>query len=119
VYIIIAGGGEVGYYLARMLLSEKHEILVIEKDRKRCDLISEDMGDIVVRGDACEARTLEEVGTGRADMLIAVTSDDEDNLVTCQVAKHKFHVRHTVARIKNPRQETVRQTRHRCHRVQH
>lgn len=106
-YIIIAGGGEVGYYLARMLLSEKHEILVIEKDRKRCDLISEDMGDIVVRGDACEARTLEEVGTGRADMLIAVTSDDEDNLVTCQVAKHKFHVRHTVARIKNPRHKKL------------
>jgi trk system potassium uptake protein TrkA len=103
VYIIISGGGEVGYYLARILLAEGHEILVIEKDWKRCELISEDMGDVVLRGDSCEARTLEEVGTGRADMIIAVTGDDEDNLVTCQVAKHKFDVPHTIARIKNPR----------------
>jgi len=102
-YIIISGGGEVGYYLARILLSEGHEILVIEKDWKRCELISEDMGDVVLRGDSCEARTLEEVGTGRADMLIAVTGDDEDNLVACQVAKHKFNVPHTIARVKNPR----------------
>jgi len=102
-YIIISGGGEVGYYLARILLAEGHEILVIESDRKRCELISEDMGDVVLRGDGCEARTLEEVGTGRADMLIAVTGDDDDNLVACQVAKHKFNVPHTIARIKNPR----------------
>ena len=102
-YIIVSGGGEVGYYLARILMAEGHEILVIEKDWKRCELISEDMGDVVLRGDSCEARTLEEVGTGRADMIIAVTGDDEDNLVTCQVAKHKFDVPHTIARIKNPR----------------
>ena len=102
-YIIIAGGGEVGYYLARVLLEEGHEILVIESDAKKCDLISEDMGDVVLRGDSCEARTLEEVGAARADMLIAVTGDDDDNLVTCQVAKHKFNVPHTVARIKNPK----------------
>lgn len=106
-YIIVAGGGEVGYYLARMLLSDKHEILVIEKDRRRCELISEDMGDVVIHGDSCEARTLEEVGTARADMLIAVTGDDEDNLVACQVAKHKFKVPHTIARIKNPRHKKL------------
>ena len=105
--IIVVGGGEVGYYLARMLLSEKHEILVIEKDPKRCELIAEDLGDVVVRGDACEARVLEEVGTGRADMLIAVTSDDEDNLVACQVAKYRFHVAHTIARVKNPRHKKL------------
>ncbi len=104
-YIIIAGGGEVGYYLARILLAEGHEILVIEKDWRKCELISEDMGDVVLRGDSCEARTLEEVGTGRADMLIAVTGDDEDNLVACQVARHKFNVPRTIARIKNPRRK--------------
>jgi len=101
-YIIISGGGEVGYYLAKMLLADDHEILVLEKDWRRCELISEDLGDVVMRGDACEACTLEEVGTARADMLIAVTGDDEDNLVACQVAKHKFNVPHTIARIKNP-----------------
>jgi len=107
VYIIISGGGEVGYYLARVLLSEGHEILVVEKDGKRCDLISEDMGEVVLRGDCCEARTMEEVGASRADMLIAVTGDDDDNLVVCQVAKHKFNVPHTIARIKNPRRRPL------------
>ncbi len=102
-YIIVSGGGEVGYYLAKMLLADDHEILLLEKDWGRCELISEDLGDVVMRGDGCEARTLEEVGTARADMLIAVTGDDEDNLVACQVAKHKFNVPHTVARLKNPR----------------
>lgn len=102
-YIVISGGGEVGYYLSRILVSEGHEILVIEKDWSRCELIAEELGDVVVRGDGCEARTLEEVGTGRADMLIAVTGDDEDNLVSCQVAKHRFNVPRTVARLKNPR----------------
>ena len=106
-YFIIAGGGEVGYYLARMLLADGHEILVIEKDRRRCELISEEMGDVVIRGDACEARTLEEMGTARADMLIAVTGDDEDNLVACQLAKHKFNVSRTIARINNPKNETI------------
>ncbi len=106
-YIIIAGGGEVGYYLSRILLRDGHEILVIECDARKCDMISEDMGDVVLRGDSCEARTLEEVGAARADMLIAVTGDDDDNLVTCQVAKHKFNVPHTIARIKNPRRKAL------------
>ncbi len=106
-YIIIAGGGEVGYHLARILLRDGHEVLVIEKEHRRTELISEDLGNVVVRGDSCEARTLEEVGTSRADMLIAVTGDDEDNLVACQVAKHKFNVPHTIACIKNPRHKLL------------
>ena len=106
-YIIVAGGGEVGFYLARILLKDGHEILVIEKDAGQCDLISENIGDVVLRGDGCEARTLEEVGAARADMLIAVTGDDDDNLVACQVAKHRFHVPHTIARIKNPKRRAL------------
>lgn len=106
-YIIVAGGGEVGYYLARILVGEGHEVLVIEQDRRRCELISEELGDVAVRGDGCEARTLEEVGTSRADMLIAVTGDDEDNLVSCQVAKHRFNVPRTIARLKNPRHNVL------------
>jgi len=107
VYIVIIGGGEVGYYLARVLLGEGHEVLILESENRRTSLITEELGDVVVRGDGCEARTLEEVGTGRADMLIAVTGDDEDNLVACQVAKHRFHVRKTIARIKNPMHEPL------------
>ncbi|MBA7707505.1 Trk system potassium uptake protein TrkA [subsurface metagenome] len=65
------------------------------------------MGSVCVRGDGCETATLNEAGTGRADMFIAVTGDDEDNLVSCQVAKHKFNVPFTIARIRNPNNETI------------
>jgi len=104
-YIILVGGGEAGYYIARNLLNSGHEVLVIESDVNRCTIISDNLGNIVVRGDGCEATTLEEVGTNRADILIGVTGDDEDNLVTCQVAKHKFNVPRTIARLKNPKHE--------------
>ena len=106
-YIIVVGGGQVGYYLAKILLDDGHEVLVLEQDASRCCAIDEELGSIVVHGDGCEAAVLEDVGTGRADMFIAVTGDDEDNLVACQVAKHKFNVPRTIARIKNPRNETI------------
>jgi len=106
-YIIIAGGGRVGYYLTKALLSEGHEVLVIEKSAVVYETFVEEMGSICVRGDGCEVTTLEEVGTGRADMLVAVTGDDEDNLVACQVAKHKFNVPRTIARLRNPRRELL------------
>ena len=109
-YIIIVGGGRVGYYLAKALLDEGHEVLIIEKNATFCETINEEMGSVCVRGDGCEAATLEEVGTGRADMLIAVTGDDEDNLVACQVAKYKFNVPRTIARIRNPQNEAIFKT---------
>jgi len=106
-YIIIIGGGKVGYHLARALLDEGHEILVLEKNADKVDLICSELGSVCVRGDGCETTTLDEAGTSRADMLIAVTGDDEDNLVACQVAKHKFNVPRTIARISNPRNEVI------------
>ena len=106
-YIIIIGGGRVGYYLTKALLDENHEVLIIEKNAALCTTIKEEMGSICLQGDGCEAATLEEVGTGRADMFVAVTGDDEDNLVACQVAKHKFNVPCTIARIRNPQNEAL------------
>jgi trk system potassium uptake protein TrkA len=106
-YIIVIGGGKVGYYLARTLLDEGHEIVVVEKDPVRTEFICNELGSVCVRGDGCEVATLTEVGTGRAEMFIAVTGDDEDNLVACQVAKHKFNVPRTVARINNPKNEAI------------
>jgi len=106
-YIIVIGGGKVGYYLAEALLGQGHEILVVEKDPARTQLIIDRLGSVCVRGDGCEVSTLTDAGTGRAEMFIAVTGDDEDNLVACQVAKHKFNVPRTVARINNPRNETI------------
>jgi len=101
-YIIVVGGGRLGYYLLKALLNEGHEVLLLEKDARICRNIIEEMGSVCYRGDGCEAATLAEVGTGRADMMVAVTGDDEDNLVACQVAKHKHNVPRTIARIRNP-----------------
>jgi trk system potassium uptake protein TrkA len=102
-YIIVVGGGRLGYYLLKALLNEGHEVLVLEKDARICKTITDELGSVCFRGDGCEAATLAEVGTGRADMFIAVTGDDEDNLVACQVAKHKHNVPRTIARLRNPR----------------
>jgi len=106
-YIIIIGGGKVGFYLAKALLNEGHEILVIERDAIRTEFINNELGSVAIRGDGSEVITLTEVGTGRANMFIAVTGDDDDNLVACQIAKHKFNVPRTIARISNPKNETI------------
>lgn len=106
-YAIVVGGGKVGYYLSRALLEEGHEVLIIEKDAKKCQRITEDLGSIVIQGDGCEVSTMMEAGFARADWLIAVTGDDEDNLVICQVGKLKFGAPRTIARINNPRNEAI------------
>ncbi len=106
-YIIIVGGGRLGYYLARTLLDEKHEVLIIEKDAATVQSIISDMGSVCIKGDGCETAVLAEAGTNRADIFISVTGDDEDNLVACQVAKYKFNVPRTISRIRNPKHEIL------------
>lgn len=102
-YIVVVGGGRIGYHLARSLLSEGHEVLVIEKDARKCERIGEELGSVTLRGDGCEVATLETAGVARADVLVAVTDHDEDNLVSCQVARHRFEVKRTIARVANPK----------------
>lgn len=106
-YIIIIGGGKVGYYLAKSLIYTDNEVLVIEKDAKKCATIAEELGSIVLQGDGCDPRVLKEAGMSRADVVVAVTGGDEVNLVACQIAKRYFNVPRTVARINNPKNETI------------
>ena len=101
-YVIVVGGGKVGYYLTKQLLSEGHEVLLLEKDRRRQAALAEQMGEVVVQGDGCEVRIMSEAGFGRADVIVAVTGDDEDNLVICQMAKRQFQAPRTVARVNDP-----------------
>ena len=101
-YVIIVGGGRVGYFLTKALLEEKHEVVLVEKEAAICDAINEELGSVCIRGDGSEVAILSDIGTNRADMLIAVTGEDEDNLVACQIAKHHFKVARTVARVTNP-----------------
>ena len=106
-YIIVAGGGMVGYYLTTALRAAGQEVTLIEKMRRRFDLLQEEFGDVAFLGDACEVRTLEQAGAARADLVAAVTGDDEDNLVICQMAKRKFKVKRVIARINNPKNEVT------------
>ena len=102
-YIIIAGAGKVGWNLARELIGEGHEVTLIESDRNRYLVVEEELEHSVQHGDASELWVLERAGIVRADMVVAVTGDDEDNMLICQVAKEKYLVEHTIARVNNPR----------------
>jgi len=106
-YAIIAGGGKVGFFLARELIEQGHEVLLIENIADRAEFIANELGNVVLRGNADEASTLAEAGAERSDVVIAVTGDDEDNLVICQVAKRRFGSRRTIARINDPRNEGI------------
>jgi len=106
-YIIIVGGGSVGYHLCKALLKEGHEVLVLDKDATKCENFEDELGSVCVRGDGCEVATLAEAGVSRAEVFIAATDEDEDNLVACQVAKHKFGVPRAIARVNNPENENI------------
>jgi trk system potassium uptake protein len=105
-YIIIAGAGKVGWNLARELLEKGHEVTVIEENRNRYQTVEQELEHSVQYGDASELWVLERAGISRADMVIAVTGDDEDNILICQVAREKYLVDRIIARVNNPRNRT-------------
>ena len=105
--LVVACGGKVGYYLTKSLLAQNYECLLLEKDEQRAQMLGDELGDAVMAGDACDPRVLERAGIGRAAVVIAVTGDDEDNLVICQVAKRRFKAARTIARINNPKNEGI------------
>ena len=106
-YIIVAGGGKVGYYLAKQLIADGHEVAIIEKNKQKVEAIAHDLGNIVVHGDASDSTAMLDAGMNRADIVTAVTGDDEDNLIICQIAKKKFAVKRAIARINNPKNEHI------------
>jgi trk system potassium uptake protein TrkA len=106
-YIIVVGGGKVGFYLSKTLLSEGYEVLLIERNHHKVDYFNEQLGAVAVGGDGAESAVLEKAGAGRADVVIAVTGEDEDNLVVCQMAKLAFNVGKTIARVNNPKNEPI------------
>jgi trk system potassium uptake protein TrkA len=106
-YIVVVGGGKVGYYLAKELLDAGHELVILEKNSSRARQIADELGSIVLNRDGCEGKHLAEAGANRASIVAAVTGDDEDNLVVCQMAKHHFDVPRTIARVNNPKNEQL------------
>ena len=106
-FVLVVGGGKVGYYLTKELVENGHEVVLMEKDRTRAAQIVDELGSIVVPHDGCEGKYLGQAGSNRADIVAAVTGDDEDNLVICQMAKHHFDVPKTIARVNNPKNEAL------------
>ncbi|MCM8771004.1 MAG: NAD-binding protein [Candidatus Omnitrophica bacterium] len=104
-YILIVGAGKVGHFLAKRLSEDKHTVALVEKDGSICEAVAKELDILVINGDGCDPHILEEAGIQKADVVAAVTGEDEDNLVICQLAKEKFGVHRTVGRVNDPRNE--------------
>lgn len=106
-YVIIAGGGEVGFQLAREFIEGGHEVLVIEGDPKHRERLEEELGDVTLGGESCRIQCLDEAGVSRADVFIAATDADEDNLAACQLARLKYQVPRVLAKLNSPRNRNI------------
>jgi len=104
-YILIVGGGRIGYFLATRLLKEKHTVVIVEKEEERANEIAKQLDVVIVHGDGCEPYILQQAGIERADVVAAVTGKDEDNFIVCQIAKEQFNVKRTIARVNDPENE--------------
>jgi trk system potassium uptake protein TrkA len=106
-YIIIVGASEIGYNLTKALLAEGHEVVLVERNRTKYNAQNKELGEALFYGDGCEVTTLKHLGAGRAELLIAVTGRDEQNLVSCQLAKLLFCVPKTLAVVNDPNNEEL------------
>lgn len=107
VYIVIIGCGNVGFHLTQALLYAGHEVLVVEQNTQRYTNVVDALGSVAICGDGSESAVLEEAGAARADALIAVTGNDESNLMACQVAKYHFMVPKTISLVNNPENHSL------------
>ncbi len=108
-YVVINGGGNVGSYLANAFSGKGHDVAVIEKRPDVIEKLADELPTnvLLIEGDGCDVRFQEDAGVGHADVLASVTRNDDDNLVSCQLAKVHFNIKRAVARVNNPRNEQV------------
>ena len=106
-FALIVGCSEIGYHLTKALMAAGHEVLVVEKDRDRYRLLTEELGGVALHGDGTDERILREAGAARAEVFFALTGRDETNLVACQLTKHVFNTPRTLALIRDPKNESV------------
>ena len=106
-YIVIVGAGKVGYFLAQRLGQDNHSVALVDRDKVVCEEITRQLDILVINGDGCSPSVLKEAGVERADVVAAVTGEDEDNLIICQLAKERFSVDRTVARVNDPKNEHI------------
>ena len=101
--IIIIGGGKLAYYLVKTLQPGKHDIVVLEEKKELCEKIATDLEVDVFNGDGTNISMLSQAGCQDADFLVAITGKDENNLIACEIAKKKFRVKQTIAKVNNPK----------------
>lgn len=108
-YILINGGGKVASYLARKMIDAGHDVALIEKRGEIVDKLAAELPAkaLIIHGDGCDAAFQEDAGASHADVFVASTGDDDDNLVACQLAKTAFGVTRTIARVNNPKNERI------------
>ena len=105
-YAIVAGGGKVGASITRSLLAMGHEVTLIEQRRDRFEQLEAELGPVILAGDATELHILERAGIARPpDIVLAVTGDDEDNIVIAQIAQDGYQVPKVIARVNDPRNQ--------------
>jgi trk system potassium uptake protein TrkA len=107
IYIVIGGAGKVGSFLAERLADRGHAVTVIEKKEKTCRALATSLDAIIIHGDACDSYYQEEAQMNRAHIFTAVTGDDDDNMVACQLASSSFGVPRLIARVNNPKNEEI------------
>ena len=106
-FVLIVGGGKVGSYLTRALVAQGHEVVIVEKAERKARLLEQLLErNVTIVGDGCDPLVLEQAGLQRADVVIADTGDDEDNLVVCLITKKNSKAR-CIARVNNPRNKLI------------
>ena len=104
-YIVIMGGGKVGEYLATVMLDQGHEVAVIEQARETADRLSIELQGqyLIIQGDGTDSDFQEDAGIRHADVFVAVTGRDDDNLLACEIATRVFNVPRCIARVNSPK----------------
>jgi trk system potassium uptake protein len=110
VYVLIAGGGRIGRYIAKDLVEKGHEVTILERIASRCEQLVMETDVLVIEGDACDVRYLEQGHADRADVFVATTHEDDDNLVACQLAKIEFGVKRAISRVNTPKNVEIFET---------
>lgn len=102
-YVVIVGGGRIGRYIAKDMSDKGHDVTVVERRAERCEQLVAETDVLVIEGDAGDVRYLEQAHVDRADVFVATTHEDDDNLVSCQLAKIEFGVKRAISRVNTPK----------------
>lgn len=104
---LVIGGGKVGRYLINDFLKKGYEVILIEQDETKAEKIKSKYGIEVILGDGSEKKVLEKAGIESCDTVLAVTEDDHDNLVICQLAERQYNIPRTFTRVNTPGNEKL------------